>query len=125
MVHMPKVSKERLLLLIDELEAKPDDIIRILGDVGILAIGVLGAPLASVAAIAGAMSVFSLSVAAQFFGWMPQLLLTGSPLALLISCASGLGLFAYDWVWLARMSGSAEGHKAAFLEKYRIQVHDL
>ncbi len=112
MAHMSKVSKERLLLLIDELEAKPDDKIRILGDVGIVSISALGAPLASVAAITGVKSVFGLSVAAKIFGWMPALLITGPPLALIIGCVSGLGLFAYALSWLVRSGGSAEGLKA-------------
>lgn len=125
MARKPKVSKDRLLLLIDELEAKPDDKIRILGDVGIVSISALGAPLASVAAITGVKSVFGLSVAAKIFGWMPALLLTGPPLALIIGCVSGLGLFAYAFAWLVRSGGSAEGLKVALLEKYRIQVKDI
>jgi hypothetical protein len=125
MAPLPKVSKERLLRLIDELKNNPNDKIRVLGEVGIVSISASGAPLASVAAIAGVKSVFGLSVAAQFFGWMPALFLTGLSLTLLIGFVSGLGLLGYALANMVRSGGVAEGHKAALLEKYRIQVKDI
>jgi len=67
MAPKPKVSKEQLLDLIDRLQENPNDKLGVLGQVGIVSISVSGAPLASVAAIAGVKSAFGLSVAAQFF----------------------------------------------------------
>ena len=125
MAPLPKVSKERLLALIDELREKPNDKFRVLGEVGIVSVTATGAPVASVAAIAGVKSVFGLSAAAQLFGWMPTLLLTGPSLPVVIACASVLGLLAYALTRLVHGGGVAEGHKAALLEKYRIQVKDI
>ncbi len=125
MAPLPKVSKERLLQLIDELKNNLNDKIRVLGEVGIVSVSASGAHLASVAAVAGIKSVFDLSVAAQFFGWIPALFLTGLSLTLLIGFASGLGLLGYALANMVRSGSVAEGHKAALLEKYRIQVKDI
>ena len=125
MAPKPKVSKEQLLELIDRLQENPNDKLGVLGQVGIVSISASGAPLASVAAIAGVKSAFGLSVAAQFFGWLPAIFLTGPPLALLIGCASGLGLLAYALTRVVRGGGAVEGQKAALLEKYRLQAKDI
>ena len=125
MAPLPKVSKQRLLELIDELQERPNDKLRVLGQVGIVSVTATSAPVASVAAIAGVKSVFGLSAAAHLFGWMPALLITGPSLPLIIACASSLGLFAYAFTRLIHGGGVAEGHKAALLEKYRIQVKDI
>ena len=125
MAPLPKVSKQRLLELVDELQERPNDKLRVLGQVGIVSVTATSAPVASVAAIAGVKSVFGLSAAAHLFGWMPALLITGPSLPLIIACASGLGLFAYAFTRLIHGGGVAEGHKAALLEKYRIQVKDI
>lgn len=125
MALKPKISKEKLEGLIDALQKNPNDKVRLLGEVGIVSISASGASTAAVAAIAGVKSVFGLSFAAQIFGWAPALLLTGPSLPLLIGCASGLGLLAYALARLVRGGGSAEGHKAALLEKYRLQVKEV
>ena len=122
MAPLPKLTKERLISLIEELQKRPHDKVRILGEAGMVTSSQFLAPTAAVAAMAGVKSVFGLSVAAKFFGWMPVVLLTGPPLALLIACASGLGLLAYALARLVRGGGVAEADKVALLEKYRIQV---
>ena len=122
MAPLPKVSKQRLLELIDELKERPNDKLRVLGDVGIVSLTAAGGPVASVAAIAGIKSVFGLSAAAQLFGWMSALSIAGPPMVLILACASGLGLLAYAITRLIHGGGVAEAHKAALLEKYRDQV---
>lgn len=122
---LPKVSKGRLLALIDELRERPNDKLRVLGQVGIVSVTMTGPPVASVAAIAGVKSVFGLSVAAHLFGWMPALLIAGPSLPLIIACASGLGLLAYAFTRLIHGGGVAEGRKAELLEKYKDQVKDI
>jgi len=62
---LPKPSKERLIVLIDDLENNPNDKFRLLGDVGIASMAATGGPVASVAAIAGVKSIFGLPVAAD------------------------------------------------------------
>ncbi len=125
MAPLPKLTKEELRYLIDELEKNPNDKIRVLGQMGIVSVTATGAPAASVAVIAGVKSVFGLSAAAHLFGWMPALFLTGAALPWVIACASGLGLIAYAFTRLIHGGGAAEGHKAALLEKYRIQIKDI
>jgi hypothetical protein len=121
----PKISKEKLEGLINALQKNPNDKVRLLGDVGIVSISASGAPLASVAAIAGVKSIFGMSFAAQIFGWAPALLLTGLPLTLLIGFASVFGLLGYSLAQMVRNGGAAEGHKAALLEQYRLQVKEV
>ena len=119
MATLPKVSKERLLTLIDELKEKPNDKGRLLGDVGIVSLAATGAQAASVAAITGIKSVFGLSAAAKLFGWMTVISFTGPSLALLLACASGLGFAAYAITRLIHGGGIAEGRKAELLGKYQ------
>ena len=116
------LSKERLIVLIDNLEKNPNDKFRVLGDVGIVSMTATGAPVAAVAAIAGVKSVFGLSAAVHLFGWMSALSITGPSLALVLACASGLGLLAYAITRLIHGGGVAEGRKAELLEKFRDEV---
>lgn len=125
MARLTKVSKQTLLGLIDQLKEKPDDKFRILGQAANVAITATGAPLLSVAVITGVKSIFGLSAAAHLFGWMPALLVTGPPLALILACASALGLCAYAFTRLIHGGGMAEGRKAELLEKFRDQVKDI
>ncbi len=122
---LPKLSKDRLLALIDELKERPNDKFRILGQVGIVSVAAIGPPVASVAAIAGVKSVFGLSAAAHLFGWMPALFLTAPTLPWVIACASVFGLFAYAFTRLIHGGGVAEGRKAELLGMYAVQVKDI
>jgi hypothetical protein len=125
MDRLPKVSKQTLLLLIDQLKEKPDDKFRILSQAGIVSVTATGAPLLSVVVITGFKSIFGLSAAAHLFGWMPALLVTGPPLVLILACASALGLCAYALTRLIHGGGMAEGRKAELLEKFKDQVKDM
>lgn len=119
---LPKPSKERLIVLIDDLENNPNDKFRVLGEVGVMSITATGAHVVSVAAIGGVKSVFGLSAAVHLFGWMSALSITGPSLAFVLACASGLGLLAYAFTRLIHGGGVAEGRKAELLEKYRDDV---
>jgi hypothetical protein len=125
MDRLPKVSKQTLLLLIDQLKEKPDDKFRILGQAGVVSVTATGAPLLSAAVITGVKSIFGLSAAAHLFGWMPALLVTGPPLVLILACASALGLCAYAFTRLIHGGGMAEGRKAELLTKFNDQVKDI
>lgn len=125
MTPLPKVSKESLLELIDELKKNPNDRIRVLGDVGIVSVAASGAPLAAPAAIVGVKSIFGLSTAAHLFGWFPALAITGPHIALLLICASILGLLAYAITRLIHGGGVAEGRKAELLEKFTDQLKTI
>lgn len=117
-----KLSKQRLLDLIDDLTEKPNDRLRVLGDAGIVSLTMTGAPAASVAAIAGVKSVFGLSAAVQLFGWTATFSLAAGPTALLIGCASALGLLAYAVTRLIYGGGLAEGRKDELLGKYKEEL---
>jgi hypothetical protein len=117
-----KPSKERLIKLIDDLERNPNDKVRLLGEVLVMPLVATGGPAASVTVIVGIKSVFGLSTAVHLFGWMAALSITGPPLTLVLSCASGLGLLAYAITRLIHGGGIAEGRKAELLEKYRDEL---
>jgi hypothetical protein len=119
---LPKVSKDTLLKLIEGLEKRPNDKLRVLGDAGIVILPMSGASAASVATIVCIKSVFGLSAAAQLFGWMSALSIAGPSMALILACASSLGLLAYAITRLIHGGGMAEGRKAELLEKYSDQV---
>ena len=120
-----EVSKERLLALIDELKDKPNDKLRLLGDVGIVSFTATGAPMASVAAITCVKSVFGLSAAAKLFGLMPALLITGPSVTILLFCASGLGMLAYAVTRLIHGGGVAEGRKTELLINCQDRVKQI
>lgn len=123
MATLPKMTKAKLLGLIDDLKNNPNDKLRILGDAGIVSmVIVVGTPTAASAVIHGVTSLFGLSAAAHLFGWMAAIGIGGSPLALIVGCASLLGLLAFAITRLVYGGGLAEGRKAELLEKYRSDV---
>jgi hypothetical protein len=72
MSKIPKVTKEQLLKMIDELNKNPNDKIRILGDIGITLVGAgLGATAAgTLAGLFGVTSISGLTTAASWLGWI-------------------------------------------------------
>ncbi len=113
-----KITKEKLLKLIDELEKKPDDRVRSLSEIGITAFGAsLGAKAAgSVAAAVGATSIFGVTSAA---GWIGLSIVGTTPVGWVLAVAAAAGMFVYTLSRLIRNGGKAEGRKAELLTNYR------
>ena len=113
-----KVSKSQLLELIDQLEAKPDDKGRILGDVGITVVGAgLGAAAAgSLATAAGVTSIFGVTSIA---GWLGLTVVAATPAGWVFGAAAAAGAAAYTVSRLIRNGGMSEGKKAELLNHYR------
>ncbi len=118
MLPPTKVTKKQLLKLIEDLEKKPMDKVRILGDIGITAVGAgLGAAAAgSVAAAVGATSIFGVTSAA---GWLGLTVVAATPVGWVIGAAATAGVAAYTVSRLIRNGSKAEGSKAELLNRYR------
>ncbi|MBK7004487.1 MAG: hypothetical protein IPH37_04510 [Burkholderiales bacterium] len=96
-----KVTKTQLLKLIDDLEKKPEDKGRILGDIGITVVGAgLGVAAAgSVAAAVGATSIFGVTSVA---GWLGLTVVAATPVGWILGgAAAGRSLhgIAIDPQW--------------------------
>lgn len=121
MEGVPKVSKEQLIQLIRDLEKRPNDKVRILGDAGITVIGAgLGVAAAgTLATVAGATSIAGLTTAA---GWVGLTVVGATPAGWIIGSAAAAGAVAYGVSRLIRNGGLAEGRKAELLQTYREEV---
>ena len=113
-----KVTKTQLLKLIDDLEKKPEDKGRILGDIGITAVGAgLGVAAAgSVAVAMGATSIFGVTSAA---GWLGLTVVAATPVGWVLGSAAAAGVAAYTVSRFIRNGGMSEGKKAKLLNRYR------
>ena len=113
-----RVTKNQLLKLIDELEIRPTDKGRILGDIGITVIGAgLGVAAAgSVAAAVGATSIFGVTSAAS---WLGLTVVAATPVGWILGIAAAAGASAFAVSRLIRNGATAEGKKAELLNKYR------
>ena len=118
MAAPPRVSKAQLVRLISELEDKPHDRIRILGDAGITVLGTgLGAAAAgTIATAAGATSVWGLTSIA---GWLGFSAVAATPIGWVIGCAAMAGGAAYGVSRLIRGGSLSEGRRFELLQKYR------
>ncbi|MDY0036263.1 MAG: hypothetical protein RBS05_10175 [Zoogloea oleivorans] len=118
MSSRPKVTKQQLLTLIDELETNPADRVRSLSQVGITAAGLgLGAAAAgTVATIAGATSIPVLTSAAS---WIGVTAVAATPVGWIIGIAAAGGALAYGLSHLVRDGGISEGRKKELLQVYR------
>ena len=113
-----KLTKAQLVKLIDDLEKKPGDKGRILGDVGITVIGAgLGAAaVGSAAAAVGATSIFGVTSVA---GWLGLTVVAATPVGWVLGGAAAAGAAAYTVSRLIRNGGLSEGKKAELLNRYR------
>ena len=119
-----KPDKTRLLKLIDHLENKPADKGRILGDIGISAVGAgLGAAAAgTVAAAAGATSIFGVTTAAS---WLGLTVVAATPVGWILGGAAAAGVATFTVSRLIRNGGMTEGRKAELLNRYRDEARLL
>jgi hypothetical protein len=114
----PKVTKIQLLKLIDDLEKRPHDKVRILGDVGITVVGAgLGVAAAgTVAAAAGATTILGSTVLGSTLG---GIFVAATPVGWILGIAAAAGASAFAVSRLIRNGATAEGKKAELLNKYR------
>ena len=119
-----KPDKTRLLKLIDHLENKPADKGRILGDIGITAVGAgLGAAAAgTVAAAAGATSIFGVTTVAS---WLGLTVVAATPVGWILGGAAAAGVATFTVSRLIRNGGMTEGRKAELLNRYRDEARLL
>lgn len=124
MSSQPKVTKKQLLRVIKDLESRPDDRVRILGDFGITSVGVgLGAAASgAVAAIAGATSIPVVTTAASWFGITA---VAATPVGWVVGAAMAGGALAYGVSRLIRNGGMSEGRKRELLIAYRERLQEM
>ena len=116
-----KLTKAQLVKLIDDLEKKPEDRVRVLGDVGITVVGVgLGAAAAiPVASALGATSIFGVTTAAH---WLGLSVLSVTPVGWILGGAAAGGAAVYTVSRLIRSGVMSEGKKAELLIRYQEQM---
>ena len=119
-----KVTKKQLLKVIDELQKSPDDRVRILGDLGISAVGVgLGAAAAgTMATIAGVSSIPVLTTAAS---WLGVSAVAATPIGWILGIAAAGGALAYAISRLIRDGGMSEGRKKELLYVYQERLREI
>jgi hypothetical protein len=117
------ISKKQLLNVIDELQRKPGDRVRLLGDLGITTVGgTLGVAAAgTVAALAGATAIPAVTTAAS---WIGITAVAATPVGWLVGGAAAGGAIAYGVSRLIHNGGLSEGRRAELLVHYqeRLQV---
>ena len=113
-----KVTKNKLLKLIDHLEEKPDDKGRILGDIGITIVGAgLGAAVAgTLATAAGVTSIFGVTSIA---GWLGLTVVSATPIGWIVGVTDAAGTAAYTISRYIRNGGMSEVTKADLVIRYR------
>jgi hypothetical protein len=111
-------SKKQLLDMIDDLEKRPHDKVRILGDAGItmMAAGLGGAAAGTIATAAGATSIFGVTTIAS---WAGVTVAAATPVGWIVAGAVASGAAAYGISRLIRGGAMAEGRKAELLQRYR------
>ncbi len=119
-----KIDKQQLLNVITELQQRPADRGRILGEIGITAVGTgLGVAAAgTVATVAGATSIPILTSAAS---WLGVTAVAATPVGWLLGVAAAGGALAYGIAHFFIHSGSiAEGRKKELLLIYQERLRD-
>lgn len=124
MAHKKGVTKKQLLKVIDELEAHPEDRVRILGDAGITIVGLaLGAAATgTVATIAGATTIPVITTVASWFGVTA---VAATPVGWVIGAALAGGALAYGASRLVRSGGMSEGRKRELLRVYQERLREV
>ena len=124
MSAVPKVTKEQLLKIIDELEKKPSDRIRILGDAGITIVraGLGAAAAGTLAGAAGVTSIWGLTTAAS---WIGVTAVSATPVGWVIGSAAVAGAAAYGVSRWIHDGGLSEGRKLELLQQYKEQAQNI
>ena len=119
-----KPTKDQILRMIDDLKKKPDDKVRILGDVGITVVGIgLGAAAAgTLAGAAGVTSIWGLTTVA---GWLGVTAVSATPVGWIIGTAAAGGAVAYGISRMIHGGGLSEGRKLELLQKYKEDARNI
>jgi hypothetical protein len=120
MPQSPKLTKEELLKLIEELESQPNDRSEILGKIGAVVVGAGGAGAA--AAVFGS-SVASIPIITALTGI--SLTIAAAPVALVAGAAIAGGAVMYGAAELIKGGGSWETKRAALLKEYYSRLTEL
>ncbi len=118
------ITKKQLLTVIDELQRKPNDRSRILGDIGITGVGIgLGVAAAgTVAGIAGATAIPALTTAAS---WVGITAVAATPIGWVVGAAIGGGALVYGVSRLIHGGGISEGRKRELQAFYQERLREL
>lgn len=124
MIGCKSISKKQLLNIIDEIQRKPNDRVRILGDIGITGIGIgLGAAgAATTAAVVGATTIPAITTAAS---WIGLTLVASTPVGWLVGVALGGGALAYGVSRIIRSGGVSEGRKRELSAIYQERLREI
>lgn len=113
-----KVTKEQILKAIEQLEKNPDDKLGILGDIGITALGAVGAGVA--VAAAGITTSIPIITAITGIG-----MVVAAPLGLVAGAALAGGAACYGVSRLIKGGGYNEAKKAEMLQKLKEQLREV
>lgn len=118
------ISKKQLLAVIDELQRKPDDRVRLLGDLGITTLGgTLGVAAAgTMAALTGATTIPVITTAAS---WVGVTAVAATPVGWLIGAGAVGGAVAYGVSRLIHNGGLSEGRRAELLIHYQERLQAI
>lgn len=113
-----QAGKKKLVKEIDDLEKNPDDRVRILGDIGVGAVGVGlgGAAAGTVAGMAGATAIPVVTTAAS---WIGVSVVAATPVGWVVGAAFAGGLLAHGCARLIRNGARIEGKKKEMLQSYQ------
>lgn len=119
-----KITKRKLVNMIDELEKNPSDRFRILGDAGVTLVGVgLGAAAAgTLATAAGATSIFGVTTVAS---WLGVTVVAATPVGWVLGAAALGGAVAYGVSRMIHGGGLSEGRKLELLQQYREDAKEM
>lgn len=112
------LTKEQILKAIEELEKNPDDKLGILGDIGITALGAVGAGVA--VAAAGITTSIPIITAITGIG-----MVVAAPLGLVAGAALAGGAACYGVSRLIKGGGYNEAKKAEILQQLKQQARDI
>jgi hypothetical protein len=119
MPQSPKLTKEELLKLLEELESQPNDRGEILGKIGVVTVGTVGAGAA--AAVFGS-SVASIPIITALTGIG---FAVAAPVALVAGAAVAGGAVMYGAAELIKGGSSWEAKRAALLKEYYSRLKEL
>jgi hypothetical protein len=121
MSESKKLTKEQLIKAIEKLEKNPNDRVGLLGDIGVTAIGAIGAGAA--ATVLGTTTASIPLITALTGGTVVAV--AGAPFALMAGAAVAGGAAVYGVSRLIKGGGFNEGKKKQLLADYKDKLKDI